>query len=324
VISSAISGPGGLTKNGGGMLTLQTANTYTGGTTLNAGILFLDSVGGALASTGALTVNGGVFDMSDTATGQTVGALSGAGGTIALGSKVLTTNSAANTTLATLLIDGGLGGGTGGSLVKQGSGILTLTGLNAYTGGTTVSGGLINFNSVNNFGTGAITLAGGGLQWATGNTLDISSQLAPLGAGGGTFDTNGNNVSFATPISGAGGLTKQGLGTLTLTANNLYSGGTTVSGGLINFNSAGNFGSGMITLNGGGLQWAAGSTADISSKLAPLGAGGGLFDTNGNNVTFATGLTGIGGLAKQGLGTLNLTGNSTYTGGTAVLAGTLA
>ena len=97
-----------------------------------------------------------------------------------------------------------------------------------------------------------------------------------------------------------------------------------MTGGLINFNSASNFGSGLITLNGGGLQWAAGSTADISSKLAPLGAGGGIFDTNGNTVTFATGLTGSGGLAKQGLGTLNLTGNNTYTGGTAVLAGTLA
>ena len=83
--------------------------------------------------------------MSDTATGQTVGALSGAGGTIALGSKVLTTNSAANTTLATLLIDGGLGGGTGGALVKAGTGTLTLTAANAYTGGTTVTGGLINF-----------------------------------------------------------------------------------------------------------------------------------------------------------------------------------
>ena len=55
-----------------------------------------------------------------------------------------------------------------------------------------------------------------------------------------------------------------------------------------------------------------------------MGAGGGTFDTNGNTITFATGLTGSGGLAKQGLGTLNLTGNNTYTGGTAVLAGTLA
>src|SRR4029077_109316 len=116
------------------------------------------------------------------------------------------------------------------------------------------------------------------------------AKLAPLGAGGGIFDTNGNNVAFATPIAGAGALVKQGLGTLTLTANNLYSGGTTVSGGLINFASALNFGSGAITLNGGGLQWAAGSNADISPKLAPLGAGAGIFDTNGNTVAFATGL----------------------------------
>ena len=62
---------------------------------------------------------------------------------------------------------------------------------------------------------------------------------------------------------------------------------------------------------------------NISAKLAPLGAGGGTFDTNGNNVTLASAITGSGGLAKQGLGTLNLTGANTYTGGTAVLAGTL-
>jgi outer membrane autotransporter protein len=209
-------------------------------------------------------------------------------------------------------------------LVKQGSGILALTGPSTYSGGTTVSGGLINFMAANNFGTGNILLNGGGLQWATGNTLDISPMLAPLGASGGTFDTNGNNVTVASVISGAGALTKQGNGILTLTANNSYAGGTTVTGGLINFNSASNFGSSMVTLSGGGLQWASGSTADISSKLAPLGAGGGIFDTNGNNVTFASGLSGTGGLAKQGLGILNLTGNSTYSGGTAVLAGTLA
>jgi autotransporter-associated beta strand protein len=58
--------------------------------------------------------------------------------------------------------------------------------------------------------------------------------------------------------------------------------------------------------------------------LGPLGAAGGTFDTNGNNVTLASAITGSGGLAKQGLGNLNLTGNSTYTGGTAVLAGTLS
>ena len=100
-----------------------------------------------------------------------------------------------------------------------------------------------------------ITLNGGGLQWAAGTTTDISSRLA-LGAAGATFDTNGNNVTFATGLTGAGGITKAGAGMLTLGATNTYAGGTTVTGGLINFTAAGNFGSGQITLNGGGLRWA--------------------------------------------------------------------
>ena len=97
--------------------------------------------------------------------------------------------------------------------------------------GTTIMGGRINFTAAGNFGTGAITLNGGGVQWAAGNTLDISARLAPLGASGGTFDTNGNNVSFAASISGSGGLVKAGAGTLSLLGVNTYSGGTTINAG---------------------------------------------------------------------------------------------
>ena len=315
--SGVISGAGGLTKVGNGVLSFETAMAYTGGTTINAGTLFLDSVGGALPVGGALTVNGGLLDMSFAGAGQSVGALAGTGGQIDLGANNLTTNSSASTTLATQII------GTG-ALIKQGTGTLTLTGNNLYSGGTTISGGLINFATANNFGTGGITLNGGGLQWASGSTADISSRLTALGAGGGTLDTNGNNVTLASAITGAGALTKQGLGTLTLTGNNLYGGGTTVTGGLINFTTANNFGTGQITLNGGGLQWATGNTLDISARLTALGAGGGTFDTNGNNVTLASAITGAGGLTKQGSGLLNLTGVNTYTGPTAINAGTLA
>ena len=109
-----------------------------------------------------------------------------------------------------LIADGGLGGGTGGALVKVGTGTLTLGSANTYSGGTTVNGGLINFAAANNFGSGAIALNGGGLQWAAGTKTDISPQLAPLGAGGATFDTNGNNVTLANGLGGAGGLIKQG------------------------------------------------------------------------------------------------------------------
>ncbi|SEO74233.1 autotransporter-associated beta strand repeat-containing protein [Rhodospirillales bacterium URHD0017] len=228
VMSGIISGGGGLTKNGNGILTFQTAMAYTGGTTVNAGTLFLDSVGGSLPTGGALTVNGGLFDMSDIATGQSVGALAGTGGQINLGANNLTTNSSASTTLATQIT------GTG-ALIKQGAGTLTLTGNNLYSGGTQIQGGLVNFNALNNFGTGNITLSGGGLQWTSGSTLDISSRLV-LGSGGATFDTNGNNVSFASGLTGTGGLTKQGSGTLNLLSNNTFSGNTTVSGGTLAVN----------------------------------------------------------------------------------------
>ena len=143
-------------------------------------------------------------------TGQTIKDLSGvAGSTVQLGGNALTVGTANSTTFAGIIDDGG---NPGGSLVKQGSGTLTLTGTNTYSGGTTISGGMINFNAANNFGTGTITLNGGGLQWAAGSTADISSRLAPLGAGGGTFDTNGNTITFATGLTGTGGLTKQGAG----------------------------------------------------------------------------------------------------------------
>jgi autotransporter-associated beta strand protein len=212
---------------------------------------------------------------------------------------------------------------SGGSLVKTGSGTLTLSAANNYTGGTTINAGLINFNSAVSFGTGQITLNGGGLQWATGTTTDISSSLAPIGGNGGTFDTNSSSVTFRTALTGSGGVTKTGLGTLTFFVANSYMGGTTVNAGMINFNSAANFGTGQITLNGGGLQWATGTTTDISSRLAAIGGNGGNFDTNSNNVSFGTALTGSGSITKTGFGTLTFSVANSYTGATIVNGGTL-
>jgi len=307
IVSSAISGTGGLTKNGAGELRLEAVNTYGGGTTINAGTLVLDSVGGSLPVGGALTVNGGLFDMSDIATGQTVGALAGTGGQINLGANNLTTNSSASTTLATQII------GTG-ALIKQGAGTLTLTGNNLYSGGTSIQGGLINFSALNNFGTGPITLNSGGLQWATGNTLDISSRLV-LGAGGATFDTNGNTVSFATGLTGTGGIAKQGSGTLNLPANNTYTGPTSVTGGTLAVNGSI---SSNVTVGAAGTLGGTGTIAGNVTNAGTLAPGNsiGTITVTGNFVQAAGGIYQVEANAAGQADRINITGTAAIQGGT--------
>jgi autotransporter-associated beta strand protein/T5SS/PEP-CTERM-associated repeat protein len=210
-----------------------------------------------------------------------------------------------------------------GTLSKAGVGTLILTGNNSYAGGTTTTGGFINFNSANSFGTGPITIDGGGLQWATGNTADISAQLAAFGAGGATFDTNGNNVTLASALSGPGGLTKVGAGTMILSGINTYQGGTTINGGTLAVAADANLGAaaGGLAFGGGTLQFLAGFT---TNRTVTLNAGGGTFDTNGNNATLGGTIGGAGALTKIGAGTLTLTGANAYAGGTTINAGTLA
>ena len=199
---------------------------------------------------------------------------------------------------------------------------MTLAATNTYTGGTTVAGGLVNFATAANFGTGQVTLNGGGLQWAVGNTTDISGRLAPLGAGGGTFDTNGNNVAFTTPVAGAGELTKAGAGTLTLNGVNTYAGGTTINAGTLQLGAGASLPSnGALTINGGLFD-----VGQANLSLNSLSGGGGSVMLGGGTLTydsagastFGAAITGSGTLAVQGGGVLTLTGTSTFTGTTAV------
>lgn len=191
--------------------------------------------------------------------------------------------------------------GTGG-FIKTGAGILVPTGINAYSGGTTVTGGLINFASLSNLGgsNASITLNGGGLQWASGNAADVSSVLKPLGANGATFDTNGNNVTFNTALSG-GELIKNGAGTLILAADNTYAGGTLINAGTLQLG------------NGGTSGGIVGDVTDNGTLIFDLSA----------IPTFGGTITGSGALTQNGSSLVVLTGNNTYTGGTTINSGTL-
>jgi fibronectin-binding autotransporter adhesin len=298
--------------------------------------------------------NGSTLTLDNSGAGASISVLAGShsiNNTVAVNDNV--TVSAASGTQLTIASNISQVSGTR-SLTLSGGGTLVLSGSNSYSGATSVSNGTLNFNGLNALGTsGTLNLGGpttnGTLQYATGNTADISGLVVNLNAGGGTIDTNGNNVNYANALgnSTAGGLTKVGSGTLTMAGNNTYTGATTVNGGTLtltgsnatsgafmntggtlNFSALNNFGpAGNLTFNGGTLQWATGTTTDISGATTiTSNAGGGTLDTNGNNVLFASSLilSGTGNITKAGAGTLTLAAASSYTGSTILAGGVLS
>jgi fibronectin-binding autotransporter adhesin len=311
----AVSGLGGIDKTLGGTLNFTGGGvvTYFGPTNILAG-----TVGGtalnSLSPNSAFTLSvGTTLDLNGF--NQTIASLAGAG-TVTFGAGTLTTggNDTSTTYAGTIT-------GTGG-LTKVGAGVFTLSGTNTYSGGTTVNAGTLSVSSDGNLGatSGGLALNGGTLRYGAGFT---SARTVTLGGGGGTIDTNGFDATLTGIISGAGAFTKNGTGVLTVNGTNTYSGGTTVNAGTLSVSSDGNLGatSGGLTLNGATLRYGAGFT---SARAVTLGAGGGTVDTNGFDATLAGIMSGAGALTKAGAGILTLNGINTYSGLTAVSAGTLA
>jgi len=126
--------------------------------------------------------------------------------------------------------------GTGAvSLRKTGAGIWTVSGSNTYTGGTELNAGTLSLGSAGAIGSsGTISFNGGTLQATAINTTDYSSRFSNAASQKYSIDTNSQNVTLATALTSTGGsLTKLGAGTLTLTAANTYTGGTTISAGTV-------------------------------------------------------------------------------------------
>ena len=160
--TGVISGSRGLAvaegTNPTGTIILSGANTYSGGTTLNSGILRLGHASALGAATGNLAVDGGTLNLN--AFSPTVGRLSGAGGVIAnlaAGTSTLTTNSVASSTFSGSLQNGAAGQVL--ALTKQGAGTLTLSGANTYTGPTAVSAG--GLRVAGSLGAGPVSVASG-------------------------------------------------------------------------------------------------------------------------------------------------------------------
>ncbi|WP_185752288.1 autotransporter domain-containing protein [Pseudomonas fluorescens] len=174
---------------------------------------------------------------------------------------------------------------------------------------------------------GVLTI--GAAQGASPVAPGTLSTIGPVtfGAGAGRIVFNHTDTSgaytFAPLIAGAGQVVALS-GTTVLSANNSYSGGTTLGGGVLQIASDANLGatSGALSFDSGALS----TTADISTtRQANLGAGGGTFETqSGTTLNYGGVISGNGALTKAGDGTLVLSEVNTYGGGTTINAGTVS
>ncbi|RJJ73341.1 fibronectin-binding autotransporter adhesin ShdA [Salmonella enterica] len=345
-----------LTKQGDGTLILSNTGNDYGDTVIDGGILAAKdaaSIGTGdvtIAESATLALSQGTLDNNVTGEGQIVksgsdelivtGDNNYSGGTTITGGT-LTADHADSLGTGAIANSGVLQVGEGelentlsgaGSLVKTGTGELTLSGDNSYSGTTTITGGTLTADHADSLGTGTIA-NNGVLQVGEGelkNTLSGTGSLVKIGTGeltlsgdntysGGTTIDDGvliadNADSLGTgtianngvlqvgegelknTLSGTGSLVKIGTGELTLNGDNDYSGGTTIDDGVLIADNADSLGTGAVA-NNGVLQVGEGELKNT--------------------------LSGTGSLVKIGTGELTLSGDNTYSGGTTIDDGVL-
>ncbi len=376
-IATQINGGGSLTKAGAGTLTLTQSNNYTGGTTVNQGVLVLASGAWTLSNVGGggVTVGSGATLHADncvanqlnglTLNGGTVDAVGGGnsdwgnffltGNVTATGTSNLNAETALRATNvdfsvasgATLNVGGVLHngayygspgtGGTPSTVSKSGDGTLVLSGMNTYTGGTTVSAGTLSLTHPVLDDGSAVTIANGAnfnLNFAGNDiigSLDIdgSGPLPP-----GTY--NASHPTYGSYFTGTGSLVVLGAnGSWISTVDGNWSDTANWNAGIVaagydqtaTFNAATGV---TVTLNTnriiGNLAFdtsdytLAGAntlTLDDASTTPTISVG------TGRTATISANVAGFLGLEKTGSGKLVFTGIKSYTGGTTVTGGTL-
>jgi autotransporter-associated beta strand protein len=319
-----------INQNGSGILTLSAANSYTGTTTINAGILQVTNVGalgggagGTTTKNGTLTINSpGILDLDGTGTasaGVVVGILGGTG-TVTNSSATTGWLTVGNANNSASTFTGIIQNGTGAvGLNKLGTGTLTLSGTvaNTYSAGTNINAGTVAITADNQLGTGPINFNGGTLQFNNySSALNLSGASLSLGAATGTAATLTGTIADVSATTKTN-LTFAGAGTLALGAANTYTGTTTIKAGELSIGATNNIGTGAITLSGGDLQitgttitsLGSGTTtvSNLGDTLSWSGSSGLDIATAANDVSVKGNITGLSTFTKLGAGTLSLT-----------------
>jgi fibronectin-binding autotransporter adhesin len=318
--SGVISGPGGLTKSGtGGTFTLSGANSYGGATRANQGTLALGASDVLPNTTDLFVASEGVINMAGFS--DSVNTFTNNGGTI---SGVGSTLTASTYTLSGGTTSVNLGGGTlvgSGAARLVGTSAATVVNINSGTLTLGSAGRLTALPTVSGSAAGRIVLAGN-------ETVGGLSGAPQVEIGGGTLTVNAATDSSHTGvISGAGGLAKQGAGTLTLGGANTYAGATVISAGTLATSAANAVSSNVAISSGATLGLGASQTLTSLTGVGTLAAGSSAMTFNiATSSTFAGTLTGnsSSSLTKTGAGTMNFTGvTSGYTGAVTVNEGAI-
>ncbi len=351
--ASGVGGQGGFGGGGGSGPTAGQAG-FGAGDGGSAGGGGGAAMGGAVfvAKGGTLTINGSGSTTGSAATGGS-GANTGSafGGGFFLQGSALTIG-AGNYTIADVIADqNGSGGsnaangfgGTGGqsSITKSGTGTLTLSAANTYTGGTFVNGGTLTLSHQTNgvidaAGTGGISFTGTAGALRTGLTATLSNTITSNANTTGTIAVaTGQTLTFNGILYQHGNLifgsaTDQGTVIWSAPGELLYGGTVRIAGGTLKAGSS-PLGNAL-----GDMTYVAQTTVDAGAMLDFSNQSGSINNLHGaGNVTAGTGLltlinggdfsgtiSGSGGL-KLASGTLTLSGNNTYTGATTVNGGVL-
>ncbi len=316
---------------------LVSGNNSQSGTTLGAGTLNINADAALGISNGTLTLNNSSILQA------------GAAGIVLNASRpIVIANTPSIDTQANSMTVASVVSSTGG-LTKLGTGTLTLSNANTYTGDTSVSAGTLNLSNSLALGGSSLATAGivfdqsatshaftfGGLK-GSGN-IALQDNAPTPNAVALTVGVNNQSNTFSGSLSGPGSLIKSGTGTEVFAAGNSYTGTTTINAGILQAATTASIPGyntpAIVTVNsgatfavnaGGSGQWA---STDIDTALANVtfttGSNLGI-DTTGGNFSYGTNVAGILGITKLGANTLTLTGANSYTGTTAITAGTLA
>jgi autotransporter-associated beta strand protein len=345
--SGAITGSGGLVKTGASFLTLNGSNSYTGGTTVSEGTIFVTGAGTLGNASGAITISNtastATLDLRNAQTRTGTITMIGQGARLASG-DVNNPGSLINNGSALEMGGGQITvsvSGTGGLNVTGGG---TINSSNSYTGATTISGTTgwygtdqLFVNNANALGaaSGDLTISGGSVN-LQGNTITRSGSVilsggtvanGTLSKSGGNFDLQGGTVNAS--LAGTAGLIKSTTNGASLNASNSYTGGTTISGGTLFVGGSGTLGdaSGDVTVSGAGVldlrnqQTRTGTITMTNQDARIITGGGGSIVNNGGAFRFGGGLLDVG---VSGTGGLNVTGggaiysSNSYTGATTI------